>query len=79
MTFTVSSLHTVQVPPAEPLARVTEDGQLIIYPEGMGKGPMLWMSVSDWRRIVSAAEAALSVYRHGLSGYAANEGNGDAL
>ena len=79
MTFTVSTMHTVQVPAADPLARVSEDGQLIIYPEGMGRGPMLHMSVSDWRRIVSAAEAALSVYRLSLSGYAASEGNGDAL
>lgn len=79
MTFTMSALHAVEVPKGEPLARVTNGDGLVIYPAGLGKGPMMHMSIADWEEIRKAVAFAILARRNQLADYAACEGNGEGL
>lgn len=79
MTVTVSTFHTVTVPLGNPLARVNPEGELTIWPEGVGRGPMLTMSIADWESIKLSADAAIRARRRHLDDYTATEGNGAEL
>lgn len=75
----VQSTQVVEVPTDLPLAKADAAGNITLYPEGMGKGPVLHLTVSEWRRITSSVEGALSVARQDWSAYIATEGNGAEL
>ncbi len=73
MTFIASVFQVCEVPLGEPLARVTDEGKLIIYPEGMGKGVALHMDVRDWEQVKHSADAAIRVARNRLAQLAIGE------
>jgi hypothetical protein len=79
MSVTVSNFQTVELPQGTPLACVGQRGDVTLWPSGIGQGPSITMSVSDWHALKTAAEGALLVARNRLDGYSACEGNGDEL
>lgn len=61
MTVMVTSFQSCEVGEfGGDLARVTEDGTVVIYPKGYGIGPSITMTVADWRRISARVEAAIT-------------------
>lgn len=76
MSVSIQSWQHVEVPLGTPLAQVTPDGDLHIWPGGVGHGPMVSMSLADWEQIKHSADSAILVRRNFLAGYAAQEGNG---
>jgi hypothetical protein len=55
-----------------------ERDTLSIWPQGMGIGPMLSMTLKDWARLNDEVRLAM-MRADRLSGYTATEGNGDEL
>lgn len=52
MSVTISSYQTVEIAAQGAyLAHVDENGDVVIYPQGRGQGPMIAMSKQDWARI----------------------------
>jgi hypothetical protein len=78
MSVTVACFQTSQMPVDAPLAVVYENGDLSLWPEGVGVGPMIRMSVRDWEQLKRSADSAIRVRRAQLDRYTACEGhNGD--
>ena len=83
MSYTVTSISMGNVPTHTPLAMV-KDGDVFLWPGGLGVGPMMVMSISDWETLRNSADAAIAVAITtsvvegvgGLFGYTACEGNG---
>jgi hypothetical protein len=63
VSFFISHAVTVDVPAEQPIARVSQSGDLHIWPQGIGHGPMLGMSLDDWEQIKQSADAAILVAR----------------
>lgn len=65
MSVRVGTLQTAEVPPRTPLARVDANGDVWIWPGGIGFGPAITMSLRDWVAIRNSVESAIGV--HGLT------------
>lgn len=81
MSVTISSYQTIVVPLGTPLARViAASGDVSIYPEGIGAGPCITMSVRDWNMLKHSADEAIRVARNAaIAEYKACEGDGAGL
>lgn len=76
MSVTISSFQTAKVPLGTPLARVDElTGHLSLWPEGVGHGPCITMSVRDWEMLKHSGDEAIRVQRRSLERYTAAEGS----
>lgn len=76
MTVLIATFQTVEVPSSTPLAVVgVHSGDLSLYPEGVGRGPVITMTVRDWETLKLAADTALKIDR--LNREAARRGADD--
>lgn len=66
MKSVISQVTPFDVPLGEPLATVNEDGDLNLWPAGIGKGPMILLPVASWEQIKHSADEALKVRRQKL-------------
>ena len=73
----INAYVSAEVPHGTPLARVNEGG-VWVWPQGIGVGSVLMFDLDEWDRIAASVERARAAYV-GMAGYAATEGNGDAL
>jgi hypothetical protein len=64
MTCRVNAVQTVAVPVGVPLTTVAADGDITIWPQGVGTGPTLTMTQEDWRRVKNSVDAALQASRN---------------
>lgn len=72
MSVMVSTFQTIELPgDGARLAEVSEDGEVTIYPEGMGRGPQITMSMADWERI--SREVMIASWRHPQEGAATQD------
>lgn len=76
MSVTTSLWHTAEVPLGTPLAKVEDNGDLTLWPQGIGVGPAITMTLRDWHMLRFSADEAIKAQRLRLQSYAATEGNG---
>lgn len=62
-----------------PIAKVDGTGQIWLWPEGIGHGVAITMTISEWLRVSNSVESALGVagltrQQRDLVGYRACEG-----
>ena len=59
MSLRFSVSQSVEVPTGTPLAYVTPDGDVVLWPHGIAAGPYLSFTVADWAVLRDSVEAAL--------------------
>jgi hypothetical protein len=72
----------IAVPMADPIAKVGDNGDIWVWPQGYGNGPSLTFAPSEWEKVRNSVEAARRVARQATpdwSAYLATEGNGTEL
>ena len=52
-----------EVPEGTPLAKVTDDGTLWLWPMGVGIGPAMMLDEDEWVRLRNSADSALRVHK----------------
>lgn len=77
MSVTIHQFSHLEMPKDSPLAAITDDGRLSLWPGGVGSGSGITMTVEEWTRLsIAANEVIRQANLEHLSGYVACEGNG---
>lgn len=72
----ISTVVNVKVPDASPVSMVQDDGDIWVWPEGVGGGPALTFTADEWDYITTSVEGARAARLARLArGYDACEGH----